>query len=394
MRNMIKVLYFIGYPFNMAGSQRQIFELILSLPKDEVKPLVLLTEEAGVSEFCKKHDVDYSIINLPDGLNQYGKKLVYSSLATKLRLLFLDYSRYTKTLSGFLKNESIDLIHCNDPRATMLIGVAARLNNLKIVGHLQGERPFKSRLWRLYEWIPSRFILNAKFIRSSLSARANKIADVIYTGIETPKHVTVYRDDTVVISCFASIVPFKGQHHLIQAIALLNKRSVGINTRYYLVGASPDEYKHYLEFLNNLIKQFEIKNVQLEGWTNNPYEYYSKSDITVLPSIHKETLNYRGTDEDIIGNEGFPTTHLEAMHFSLPVVGTNIAGVGEQIIDGENGFLVEPSSPIALADALQKLIEDDVLRRKMGTCGKMIVEKKFSKEEYVKKVLNIYRSIF
>ena len=68
--------------------------------------------------------------------------------------------------------------------------------------------------------------------------------------------------------------------------------------------------------------------------------------------------------------EGLPMSIIEAMLTGLPVVSTNIRGPREQVQDGQTGFLVPPFTTAPLAEALNKLVADPVLRTTMGEAGR------------------------
>jgi glycosyltransferase involved in cell wall biosynthesis len=81
------------------------------------------------------------------------------------------------------------------------------------------------------------------------------------------------------------------------------------------------------------------------------------------------------------------------MSFALPIVGTDIAGVREQIEDGFNGFVVPPSDKTALATAIEKLLADQNLRQTMGQSGRERVLTRFSTSAYVSGVMDVYKSL-
>lgn len=68
--------------------------------------------------------------------------------------------------------------------------------------------------------------------------------------------------------------------------------------------------------------------------------------------------------------EGLPYTIIEAMISGLPVVATHVGGVPELVEDGVTGFLVPPGNPGALAQALQRVLDDSELRHRMGHAGR------------------------
>lgn len=124
-------------------------------------------------------------------------------------------------------------------------------------------------------------------------------------------------------------------------------------------------------------KEFsKLPFVRARGHCADMTEIYNQAHIVCLPS-------YR---------EGIPLSLIEACACGLPVVTTDVPGCREVILHGENGLLVPPQNPEALAFALQKLIEDDALRIKMGFTGRLRAEEKYAKEIVVAQNLAVYDS--
>ncbi|MCS6245074.1 MAG: glycosyltransferase family 4 protein [Opitutus sp.] len=86
---------------------------------------------------------------------------------------------------------------------------------------------------------------------------------------------------------------------------------------------------------------------------------YARADIFALTSI-----DYGHSVE------GFGLVYLEASAHGLPVVAHRVGGVAEAVVDGETGLLVAPQHPAALTEAFRQLIEDPVLRSRMGVAGR------------------------
>jgi glycosyltransferase involved in cell wall biosynthesis len=76
-------------------------------------------------------------------------------------------------------------------------------------------------------------------------------------------------------------------------------------------------------------------------------------------------------------SEGGPISVLEAMAAGLPVVASDVGGVGELVDDGATGLLVPPGDPDALAAALQQVLDDAELRRRMGAAGRRRAAQRF-----------------
>src|SRR5207249_4811574 len=99
------------------------------------------------------------------------------------------------------------------------------------------------------------------------------------------------------------------------------------------------------------------------------------SDVAVVPS-HVEPL----------GN-----ATLEAMSYALPVIGGDVGGIPEMVLDGETGLLVPPRSPERLAEALARLIREPETRRQFGAQGRHRCEELFSLRAHARNVLHEYR---
>jgi glycosyltransferase involved in cell wall biosynthesis len=72
--------------------------------------------------------------------------------------------------------------------------------------------------------------------------------------------------------------------------------------------------------------------------------------------------------------ENLPHAAVEALSVGTPVVSTAVGGVPEVVHDGENGLLVPPNDPDALASALRRVLEDDTLRDRLAAGAKPSVE--------------------
>lgn len=163
----------------------------------------------------------------------------------------------------------------------------------------------------------------------------------------------------------------KGIGTLVEAARLLHSQH---RVRIVLVG-KPDEDNPGSIPIEILSKWEKEGLIELWGWQQNMPEIYQKSHIVVLPSW----------------GEGVPTTLLEAGSSARPVIASDVAGCREVVINGVNGFLTPPRNPRALCEAIQALISDPHLRRKMGETGRRIVLEKFSKEIIDKKTIKFYQ---
>jgi glycosyltransferase involved in cell wall biosynthesis len=84
---------------------------------------------------------------------------------------------------------------------------------------------------------------------------------------------------------------------------------------------------------------------------------------------------------------------LEAAACGRPIITTDTPGCREIVRDGENGILVPPRDAVALADAIERLVRDPLLRARMGARGRRRVEEEFSEERVVEQTIALYRSL-
>lgn len=92
-------------------------------------------------------------------------------------------------------------------------------------------------------------------------------------------------------------------------------------------------------------------------------------------------------------SEGFSNTVLEAMACGLPVVSTAVVGVVDCLRDGENGLLVEPGDPDALAAVMDRLLEDPVLHDRLRTAALAEVRERYSWPVLAARIDAVYREL-
>ncbi len=81
---------------------------------------------------------------------------------------------------------------------------------------------------------------------------------------------------------------------------------------------------------------------------------------------------------------------LEAMARCLPVVASDVGGIPEVVTDGLDGLLVPPADPDALAEAIGSLLEDPMLRERIGGAGYRTVAERFSIDAQVRRIQAVY----
>jgi glycosyltransferase involved in cell wall biosynthesis len=88
--------------------------------------------------------------------------------------------------------------------------------------------------------------------------------------------------------------------------------------------------------------------------------------------------------------DGIPNVLVEAMAAGAPVIATGVSGIPELVRDGENGLLVEPDDPEALAAALIRLHEDRALAARLGDAGRATVRERFDGGRHAKTLARLF----
>lgn len=161
-----------------------------------------------------------------------------------------------------------------------------------------------------------------------------------------------YRKGYTTILAVGRLVEKKGFTYLLDAMkAILDKCQDVV-----LVFAGDGDLKRELVSKTNRLGI--SKNVLFAGTIERkdlPI-YFSGCDILAVPSVR-----------DRYGNlDGLPNVLMEGLASGRAIVASRIAGIPNVMFDGENGLLVEPENPTELAEALDRLIEDPSLRKKLG----------------------------
>jgi glycosyltransferase involved in cell wall biosynthesis len=174
--------------------------------------------------------------------------------------------------------------------------------------------------------------------------------------------------DAPVLGVLARLAPQKGLTYLVSALPAI-------------LAQYPDTYvlvvgEGYLR--PDLEAQAQELGVEsrllLVGYHANVVDYLRASDMFVLPSLF----------------EGMPLSILEAMGAGLPVIATAVDGTPEVVIDGETGLLVPPADPEALAQAVNRLLDDRQLAARMGQAGRARADS-FSESALLDRVGEVYR---
>jgi sugar transferase (PEP-CTERM/EpsH1 system associated) len=281
-----------------------------------------------------------------------------------------------------------DIVHTH-AWGTLIEGLlAARLARVRTVVH--GEhgtlqlRPYQRwlqrRSWAAVDKVLSVSSRLAERMSSETGFPLGRIA-TIRNGVDLTRFGRTSRTDAraalglasdgLVIGTMGRLVPVKDHASLIKATRRL--RDEGLSLTVLIAGEGPLrgelEAATVSSGLNDTIKFL--------GHRADPDVVVAALDVYVLSSV----------------SEGLPNTLLEAMATGVPAVVTRVGGVDEVVEDGTTGFLVPPSDPVALAQALAVLLRDEASRRKMGSDARARAESEFALAGMLRRYERLYASV-
>jgi glycosyltransferase involved in cell wall biosynthesis len=174
-----------------------------------------------------------------------------------------------------------------------------------------------------------------------------------------------------VVGWIGRMTAVKRTDDVVRAMRLLVDR--GVDAYLCLVGDGPDR-----EPLEKLAHELGIaRRCLFVGYQEDVSGFYAAFDVLLLPSV----------------NEGTPVSAIEALAAGRPVVATRVGGVPDVVVDGQDGFLVEPGDVDGLAERLASLAADPARRREMGEHGRNRVLPRYGVSRLIDDVDRLYRSL-
>ncbi len=297
---------------------------------------------------------------------------------------------YLFRLRELLKSYNPDYIHYHAPNPLVaLLLLLCKRGDSKLLVHWHSDiveqkymypffRPLEAMLLRQSHSI---FATSQNYIDGSKPLSQHKDRVSVLTNVidnsrleltdEVKQHAKLIRErynDKPLVLFVGRHVPYKGIPLLIEAIKRVKSDAV------FLIGGAG-------QITNNLKQQAaEVENIEFLGRISDDelVAMYYAADIFAFPSITK--------------NEAFGVVLAEAMYCNTPAITFTIEGSGVNWVNlhNETGLEVENSNPTAFAEALERLISDETLRKKLGRQAKERVIKHFTTESIREQVINIY----
>jgi glycosyltransferase involved in cell wall biosynthesis len=283
-------------------------------------------------------------------------------------------------LVALLRRERPDIVHANSSKAGVLGRLAAVLSGVPVriftvhgwafSAHTGIASALYERAERMMRPLTTVTICVAESeLASGLAARACDPARtiVIRNGVAADGAVPIRGDGAEPsIVAVGRLQQPKDPLTLARALGRLRSSFSAV-----IVGEGPDRQR-----LETEIRRLGLERaVLLAGDRSDVADLLAGADVFVLSST----------------SEGLPLSILEAMAAALPVVASSVGGVPEAVKDGDTGLLVPPRDPVRLAAALERLLADPALRRRLGANGRERVREHFGLEAFQQAHVAVYR---
>jgi glycosyltransferase involved in cell wall biosynthesis len=374
----VRTILFVHQSSDLYGSDRVLLDIVLGVRDFGFAPIVVLPTFGPLKERLLAAGVETHELNVA--------KLSRGAISIGgLFQLPISIAKAVWQIDKVIAGRQVALVHSNT-LAVLGGAIWAKWRRVPHIWHVHElvVSPWFARAG--FPWLVQRLAGRVMF-NSSLTAKwmldfqphLRERMDVVWNGVANPKtkiEPTKASLQRVTVALVGRINRLKGQLILVEAASRLWERGVR-HVNYVVVGSAPAGQEHYLESLRKAIEASPARDaIAVKGFTENVWPVWENCDIAVVPSTEPES---------------FGLVAIEAMALGKPVVATAHGGILDIVVDGETGLLISPNDGEALADALNKLIDDPVTRTRYGLAGKVRQRSLFSLEHQIAETVRCYK---
>jgi glycosyltransferase involved in cell wall biosynthesis len=332
--------------------------------------------------------------------NLFGYSPAY--LLTNPKSIYWEYwiNQLAWNLTEVIRNNHIDLIHAHFAYPEGPVGLLAKNRTSKpLVVTVHGSDilvvPAVRYGWRLdkrIDTIIGKVLNGADAIIAASRATFNEVSNIVRDSDKVhliPNGVDLQRFSPNIdggqlrkkLGIEGRSIVFTLRHHesqygleyLIRAIPIVAKER---NDVVFVIGGDGSLMKFHQQLANALEVTDKVVFTGMIPRDEVPH-YYAMSNLIVAPSLQ----------------EAFGLVVSEAMACGKPVIGTNVGGIPDQIIDGHTGFLVQTKNPREIAEKTLMLLNDPGEAGRMGMNGRKMVEEKFNVDMRTDKIIQLYANL-
>jgi len=223
-------------------------------------------------------------------------------------------------------------------------------------------RPFVTNLQEIGV-SPERIVVQHNSVKSFTPSDQQTVSELRRTlGISEEEHVVL---------CAGRLSREKAQADFIEAVAFLRDTNPQIRARFVIAGDGPDR-----QMLTDRARTLGVDDrVIFTGQISDLVPFYTMATLVVLPSH----------------SEGSPNVLLEAMAAGLPIIATDVGGVPEIVANEKQALLVEKQNPLALAQAMARMLQDSQLRQRLAEAA-LQGASAYSPAAYCEAILSLYNA--
>jgi glycosyltransferase involved in cell wall biosynthesis len=386
----MKIILFIHQSAEMYGSDKVMLYLAQGLVNGaEYHPIVVLPEMGPLYTALLAAGVEVHI-----GVVAKVSRAVFTPLGlVRLAVLAL---KSVRSLDRIVSGRPIAVVHSNT-LAVLSGAIWAYFRQKKHLWHVHEiilspklvSKAFPYLVKRMSDQVLSNSTLTESWLLSEQPTLAPRSV-VVFNGLPliqlpTAMDIACFRKSVgakvgdVVVTLAGRINRWKGQELLLAAAAELVRRGRVTSLRFVIVGgAAPG-----LEGLPNQLKAQALSSglgdrCSFISFVDDIWPVWFGSDIAVVPSTEPEP---------------FGMVAIEAMAAGVPVIAARHGGLLDIVIDQNTGLLFSPRDVVDLADAIDKLASDTVVRHRFGIAGKKRQREVFSVNSQVVQTSKIYKEM-
>lgn len=367
---------FINHSVRDGGPGRSLLYILKYIDREKINPFVLVPKHDIFSESLKSEGIFENVIADPRFPENIQKSTMVADTARAPGLLrtfsiFINIVNMIRLLCGspkIIKQNKIDIIYCNGTLAKIVGTLIGRKNKKPVIWHVRNIQQtwfMKSLMERLSGFRCVKEIICVSQATAEPFKRAKSKIHVVYNGIDSAdfdresvrgslREEFSIPSDTVLIGNTGRVVPRKGYLEFIDTVSrIISDSNMKSKMKFVIVGDTPWFFpKNHLRELEDYAERLGVRDSFIfTGYRKDVRPYLRDFDLFVIPSNYPDP---------------FPRSVIEAMAFSLPVVGFSIGGIAEAVEDGETGFLCGPGDFEKIGESISVLVRDAETRNKMG----------------------------
>lgn len=377
-----KVVFMASDNNIVSGAFLCMAELCVQLQEKGIAVLVILPYYGLGSSLLDQKQVPYTYIASYDWGYEIAKD---RSLWEKLKFLsrMLSNRKAKKEIAHLLKNNQVDLVHCNTT-FTYIGAVAARDCGIPFVWHLRenmenlGCRIFAYPISLKLLQRADKVIAVSDYIKRLMPFEKEKQICTIYDAVERNEKECLQREilknKTVQMILVGVLAEHKEQKEMLRACMILKAKT---DMDFHLLFVGKGE-KKYLNELKEIIHKGGLEdNISFYGASKDVYPLYEQSDISFVCGR----------------KEAYGRVTIESLLSGCLVIGVDSGGTPELIHEGENGYLYEAGNPESLADKIIMAVMNPDRSRKLARNGQKHAFNTYTKEKNVQQILTVYEEV-